>query len=109
VNTTDSFFPRDEILFLSLTHFSKVRGRAVFHFGRCSSENQRVKMAIKATYCKLYQEQILGTDKTLNAFGVCPKCFWDIADHDHDRAPQGDFISCCSTISCISLSIAYFP
>jgi hypothetical protein len=24
----------------------------------------------------------------LNAFGICPKCLWDIADHDH--APQGD-------------------
>ena len=48
-------------------------------------------MAIqKATYCKLYQEQILETDKTLNAFGVCPKCLWDIADHNH--APQGDYI-----------------
>ena len=45
-------------------------------------------MAKKATHCKLYQEQILGTDTTLNAFGVCPKCLWDIADHDH----QGDFI-----------------
>ena len=59
-----------------------------------------MKVVRKSEHCKLYQEQIVETDKTLNAFGICPKCLWDIADHDH--ASQGDFISYCPTISCIS-------
>ena len=47
-------------------------------------------MEKKIEHCKLYQEQILETDRSLNAFGVCPKCLWDIAYHDH--APQGTLL-----------------
>ena len=46
-------------------------------------------MMKKAQYCKLYQEQILEADNSLNAFSVCPKCLWDIAEHDHDPNPKG--------------------
>ena len=34
--------------------------------------------------CKLFQQVILRTDLSLNAFGTCPKCFWDIADHENE-------------------------
>ena len=58
------------------------------------NEAQKISgtMAKKSEHCKLYQEQILETDNSLNAFGVCPKCLWDIADHNHAHAPQGDII-----------------
>ena len=38
----------------------------------------------KENYCKLYQQVILRTDASLNAFGTCPKCLWDIADHANE-------------------------
>ena len=38
-----------------------------------------------------YQQAILRTDENLNAFGSCPKCFWDIADHEIERSQSGIF------------------
>ena len=44
-----------------------------------------LKMARKERHCKLYQQVILNlTDLSLNAFGICPKCLWDIADHENE-------------------------
>ena len=47
----------------------------------------------RRTPCKLYQQVILRTDLSLNAFGTCPKCFWDIADHENEPAFQQAGIS----------------
>jgi len=44
----------------------------------------------KAGHCKLYQEQILETDKSINAFGVCPMCLWDVCEHDHSPLARGN-------------------
>ena len=45
-------------------------------------------MARKESHCKLYQQVILRTDVSLNAFGVCLKCLWDIADHENEPPSQ---------------------
>ncbi len=45
-------------------------------------------MTRKERHCKLYQQIILKTDVSLNAFGICPKCLWDIADHENEPPSQ---------------------